>query len=187
MLKKQHLLNIFACAFLLIFLIFVFSNINSSNVEKTNFVEKKLIQKYPSKISGIAKITDGDSVEINGEKIRLLGIDAPEYLQKCFNEKQQPYNCGHISYQFLFDLANNKNIDCFYAQKDIYNRYLAYCFLEEVSISNEILKNGMAVIYSFKYASDEEIKLEKQAQKQKLGIWRGAFELPKDFRKRTKN
>ena len=35
-------------------------------------------------ISGKAKIIDGDTIKINGNNIRLLGIDAPEKNQICF-------------------------------------------------------------------------------------------------------
>ena len=35
------------------------------------------------KISGIAKVTDGDTIQIEGKKIRLFGIDAPEKKQQC--------------------------------------------------------------------------------------------------------
>ena len=34
-------------------------------------------------ISGIAKVTDGDTIRINQKKIRFYGIDAPEKEQKC--------------------------------------------------------------------------------------------------------
>ena len=34
-------------------------------------------------ISGIAKVTDGDTIKIEGKKIRFFGIDAPEKKQKC--------------------------------------------------------------------------------------------------------
>lgn len=186
MLKKQHLLNVFALIFLLAFLIEGLSSINSFNNAVENFSKEKSNKNYPYKISGIAKVGDGDSIKINNQKIRLLGIDAPEYAQKCFDENEEPYDCGIVSQKFLIDLVDGKNVDCNYQEKDIYGRYLAYCFLEKTSISNEILANGMAVIYNFKYAKSEEIKLEKQAQNKKIGIWRGAFELPKDYRKRTK-
>ena len=33
------------------------------------------------------RVVDGDSLEINNKKIRLIGIDAPEYYQTCFDEK----------------------------------------------------------------------------------------------------
>ncbi len=32
------------------------------------------------------KITDGDSIRINGEKIRFSGIDTPELRQTCLKE-----------------------------------------------------------------------------------------------------
>ena len=34
-------------------------------------------------ISGIAKVVDGDTIKIGKNKIRLLGIDAPEKKQQC--------------------------------------------------------------------------------------------------------
>ena len=36
-------------------------------------------------ISGIAKVTDGDTIWIEGKKIRFFGIDAPEKKQQCRN------------------------------------------------------------------------------------------------------
>ena len=34
-------------------------------------------------ISGIAEVTDGDTIRIEGKKIRFFGIDAPEKKQQC--------------------------------------------------------------------------------------------------------
>ena len=34
-------------------------------------------------ISGIAKVSDGDTIRIEGKKIRFFGIDAPEKKQQC--------------------------------------------------------------------------------------------------------
>ena len=50
-------------------------------------------------------------------------------------------------------------------------------------INEEIVKNGMAVIYDFKESDEKMDALEAEAKKQKLGIWRGAFQLPKEYRK----
>ena len=35
------------------------------------------------------KITDGDTIRINGEKIRFSGIDTPELRQTCFKAGNQ--------------------------------------------------------------------------------------------------
>ena len=38
---------------------------------------------YSEDITGYAKVIDGDTIKINGNKIRLYGIDAPENKQIC--------------------------------------------------------------------------------------------------------
>ena len=42
-----------------------------------------------SEISGFAVVTDGDTIKISNNKIRLHGIDAPEKNQKCYKNKKK--------------------------------------------------------------------------------------------------
>ena len=54
------------------------------------------------------KITDGDTIKINGEKIRFSGIDTPELKQTCIKEGVKNF-CGKEAKQMLIDkIANNK-------------------------------------------------------------------------------
>ena len=39
------------------------------------------------------KVIDGDTIVLNGEKIRFSGIDAPEYNQDCMNGDTKVF-CG---------------------------------------------------------------------------------------------
>ena len=41
------------------------------------------------------KVIDGDTIVLNGEKIRFADIDAPEYKQDCVNGDQIIY-CGIV-------------------------------------------------------------------------------------------
>lgn len=51
-----------------------------------------------SKISGVIDhFTDGDSFIIHGQKVRLWGIDAPEYYQNYIDAAGQEYQCGKFS------------------------------------------------------------------------------------------
>lgn len=140
---------------------------------------------------GKAYAIDGDSIKVKDnletKNVRLFGIDAPEYKQSCFNAKDQEYDCGKISKKFLSDLINNKEVICYYKNKDIYNRYLAKCEVAGISISEKIIENGMAIIYDFKQSDEKMIKLEELAKTNKLGIWQGKFQNPKDYRKSHKN
>ena len=45
------------------------------------------------------KVIDGDTIVLNGEKIRFSGIDAPEYDQDCMNGDKKIY-CGMFGVWF---------------------------------------------------------------------------------------
>ena len=63
-------------------------------------------------ISGLAKVTDGDTIRIKNERIRLHGIDAPELRQKCGTETGEPYQCGISAFEKLRETIGNQPVDC---------------------------------------------------------------------------
>ena len=144
---------------------------------------------------GVPRIIDGDSLEINDNKIRLLGIDAPEKKQICkkpyfiisfwwtFFSFKKNYECGIMATNKLKKLIDNKTIKCISENKDRYNRYLSTCYLKKIDINSWLVKNGYAVAYrrySKKYILDEQ-----HAKKNKLGIWQGTFQNPEEWRKKN--
>ena len=106
-------------------------------------------------ISGIAKVTDGDTIRIEGKKIRFFGIDAPEKKQQCkkpwltisFISFSKNYPCGKISTDKLKKKINNKLIICEWTNKDRYKRYIAECFKDKTNINAWMVRNGYAVAY----------------------------------------
>jgi len=180
-LKKSNLF--FIPIFILLFSYWVFEvNSDAVSMGSKNY-ETEIFDK---KIEGIAKVSDGDTIKIDEERIRLLWIDAPETKQNCLNENKAEYACGLMSTEFLVNMANEKNVVCYYSKRDIYKRLLAECFVGEVSINKEMLRNGMAVIYSFKKTDDRLKELQNEAKENERGIWKGSFELPQDYRKRMR-
>ena len=142
-------------------------------------------------ISGIAKVTDGDTIRIDKKKIRLLGIDAPEKKQKCskawltisFISFSKDYPCGQISSDKLKKRINNKVLICKWSNKDRYKRFIAECFENKKNINAWMVRNGYAVAYtkySKKYVAQENIAI-----KDKSGLWSGTFEMPWDWRKKN--
>ncbi len=181
-------MNSFTTFFLLIFCVTLFEIASSKPAASQsqslgNSFRVKSHLVFKKEFSGTAKVIDGDSIRVDDREVRLFGLDAPEYSQSCFEASGREYHCGNISYRFLQDLAEGKKVTCHYAEKDKYNRFLGKCEVGEVSINQEIVKNGMAVIYNFTESDDKMDELEASAKEQKLGLWQGAFQLPKEYRK----
>ena len=126
------------------------------------------------------KITDGDTIKINGEKIRFSGIDTPELNQTCVKEGVKN-SCGLTAKQILIDKILDNKVKCIKEGKDRYKRILAECFVNNESLSRYLVRSGYAFAYrkySKKFIIDEDY-----ARVNKLGIWSMEFEYPWDFRR----
>ena len=126
------------------------------------------------------KIVDGDTIILNGEKIRFSGIDTPEIKQTCSKDGKE-VGCGIIAKKLLFEKIGNAKIKCIREGKDIYKRTLAECFVNGKSLSKFLVRSGYAFAYR-KY-SKKFIKDEEFAKVNKLGMWAMKFQYPWDFRK----
>ena len=139
---------------------------------------------YAKTIIGKPKIIDGDTVHINKNKIRLHAIDAPETKQTCLTDLKK-WRCGKQSTIELKKMISNRIIRCEVNDIDIYNRYVAICYINTIDINQWMVKNGWAIAY--KYYSIDYINEEKFARENKLGIWNSEFLEPYLYRKRNKN
>lgn len=149
--------------------------------------ERKITESQKQEISGTSRVVDGDTIVIEKNRIRLDLIDAPESKQKCFDANDEKYDCGVAATRFLSDLIGAKTVSCFYEKKDIYDRFLAICYVDNVNINLQMLSKGLVVIYNYSHVNDEFLQAEEKAKASKLGLWQGAFQRPKDFRKSQKN
>ena len=159
-----------------IFFILTYNDVRSENINK---------------ITGFAKVIDGDTIKINSKKIRLYGIDAPEKKQKCkktyltisFMSFTKDYMCGELSTQKLIKKINKQKLNCNILDVDRYKRLIGECFKRNINLNSWMVSNGYAVAYrkySKKYVSDEI-----NAKNKKLGIWQGKFEMPWDYRRKN--
>ena len=126
------------------------------------------------------KIIDGDTIRINGEKIRFSGIDAPELKQTCTKEGVKNF-CGLTAKQILVDKIAYNKVKCIEEGQDRYKRILAECFVNNDSLSSYLVRSGYAFAYR-KY-SNKFIADEDYARLNKLGMWSMEFDYPWVYRK----
>lgn len=127
-------------------------------------------------ISGTVTINDGDTVTINGERIRLLGIDAPEYNQSCTRDGKK-YACGSRAHEALARLIGGRAVTCTGSERDRYDRFLGVCSAGGKDLNRALVAAGWAVAYG------EYFGEEKAAKAARLGMWAGEFDRPADWRR----
>ena len=128
------------------------------------------------------KIIDGDTIHLNNEKIRFTGIDTPELKQTCI-KNNEIINCGIQARKLLINKIGKNKVNCVREDKDQYNRTLAECFVNDLSLSRFLVREGYAFAYR-KY-SKKFIEDENFAKNNNMGMWSMTFEYPWDWRKKN--
>ncbi len=132
-------------------------------------------------LTGRATVIDGDTIEMRGERIRLGGIDAPESGQFCEDVNGKRWRCGQKSALFLDALVNQQTIRCEVTGVDRYARKIATCFVTDLNINSAMVYSGHALAY--RRYSNRYIPQEDFARQTFVGIWKGRFIFPWDWRK----
>jgi endonuclease YncB( thermonuclease family) len=135
----------------------------------------RLDRSEPRLASGSAVVNDGDTITVSAERIRLRGIDAPEYQQIC-RKNGADYACGRTSREALARLTRNKAVSCSGRQHDRYGRLLGDCKAGGVSLNSAQVEAGWAVAYG-----DFEAE-QARARQRAVGLWAGSFEEPRAWR-----
>ncbi|KQM34589.1 nuclease [Rhizobium sp. Leaf68] len=129
-------------------------------------------------ITGRASVIDGDTIEINGVRIRFGGIDAPESRQICENAAGKAYRCGQASANALHAfLAKSRPTTCT-ATGSSYDRVVGYCVRADgADVNVWMVRNGHAIDWP-KYSGGRYAFEQAEAQAARAGIWAGAFDQP---------
>lgn len=134
-----------------------------------------------AELVGRATVTDGDTITVAHQRIRLGGIDAPESAQQCKGPDGVAWPCGRRSAAALDAYLMNKTVRCRQTDTDRYGRLVADCFVQGQSVNGWMVRNGWAVAYR-QYAT-AFIADERIAQQQKRNLWQGTFQQPAEYRR----
>ena len=130
--------------------------------------------------SGRASVTDGDSLEIASQRVRLHGIDAPEWKQRCEANGRQ-WRCGQAAAQALKGQIGSQRVMCTPRDRDRYGRVVAVCRAGGVELNAWMVAEGWALAY--RRYSTAYVDEERAAKAAKRGVWRGRLVAPWEWRR----
>ena len=136
----------------------------------------KLEQEASIDLGGPFQVVDGDTLSSNGNRLRLLGIDAPELGQQCISG-QGSYDCGVSARDGLAAMLDRADWVCEGGRQDKYRRLLVRCASGRTDLAEELARRGLVV------AEDDYLAAEAEARAGQRGIWNVTFEKPSDWRR----
>jgi endonuclease YncB( thermonuclease family) len=130
-------------------------------------------------IYGLARAGDGDSLIVGDARVRLFGIDGPEFDQVC-TRGGVPWSCGAEAADRLSRLVTGRHVQCDPLGEDQHGRALGRCFVGTTEVNRVMVEAGYAV--AFRRYSRDYVAAENAARAAKRGLWAGSFEMPAEFR-----
>ena len=142
-----------------------------------------LVWAYPAQadISGKPTLVAGDMLIVNGVRLHLHGIDAPEPNQVCV-AKGKNYRCGTVAMTALMDLVAGVPVTCRLRDAQASSFTYAYCEASGFDLSSNMVHTGWAL--ADRKTTNKYVAVEQRAKKAKRGLWRGKFAKPWDWRGR---
>ena len=130
---------------------------------------------------GNTRVIDGDTIEWNGRRVRLEGIDAPESAQQCTRANTKKWNCGAEATRALRKLVDSQTLQCEGTATDRYGRLIATCHTlgSRTEVNRWMVRNGWALAYrqySGQYVNDEN-RARKRTRRDLAGNIRDTLEL----------
>jgi micrococcal nuclease len=132
------------------------------------YFAKNSVERKENRVERVFQAVDGDTVElVNGQRVRLLGIDAPEKGQHYYFEAGER----------LGQLVEGKEV---FLEKDVsdrdsYGRLLRYVYVGSLFVNLEMVEEGYTKTFivapNLKY-SFVFLKVENETKTKGIGIWK---------------
>ncbi len=130
-------------------------------------------------ITGRARALSGDTMIVDGKRIVLTGIDAPELIQRCRRRpsSRRTYGCGIAARDALRRITGRSVVTCDAASPDAAGRTRTRCRIGENDLAEQLASDGYVFPDGGSYAAAFQA-----ARAAKKGVWRAQNTAPTDVR-----
>lgn len=133
------------------------------------------------RLDGVARVIDGDTLDVGGVRIRLHGVDAFERGQVC-DLPTGGWPCGAAATTAMKSRAEGRRLVCEVRDTDRYGRKVSRCERDGVDVARALVEDGLALAYR-RYSTDY-VDAENAARARGAGAWAGSFDRPEQWRRR---
>ena len=131
-------------------------------------------------LSGLARVVDSDTLDVDRVRVRLHGIDAPESAQRC-RASGRLWPCGQEATRALARRIGGRPVACEERDRDRYGRVVAVCTVAGLDLNRWMVAEGWA--FAYRRYSRTYVAAESRARAARRGIWRGEAVAPWDWRR----
>jgi len=147
----------------------------------TSLARSRLRAASPTIVRGMARVTDGDGLEIGTDTVRLASIDAPEDGQTCTKDGQE-FDCSDQATAAMIALVEDTEVVCEgNVRRDRHGRLVAICKIGGRDLGEKMVETGWAIARRGSYK-----EVERVARDAGRGLWAGTFEAPWEWQQRRK-
>lgn len=129
-----------------------------------------------SDLVGTARVVDGDTIVVADTKVRLEGVDAPEHGQTCTADGV-PWALAATP---LRHGSGSSSLAERWPACPRATTAMAGCFVGGENLNERIVREGWAL--DFRRYTSAYLDAEEEAKRRRVGLWRGDFEPPWEWR-----
>lgn len=140
--------------------------------DETPAVAEESTAEWNVELAVVERVNDGDTITLrDGEKVRLVQIDAPELTTDCFGRAASKALAALVAAGTSVTLARDPRLD----DRDSYGRILRYVLVRGANVNVALVRRGAASPYFFRrqrgmYAGELD-RAVREARAARRGYW----------------
>ena len=124
----------------------------------------------------VRRVVDGDTLLLtNGARVRMLGVDTPETVMPDHAVEPWGPEASKFTKQAIASHGGRVRLQFDRERQDRFERFLAYVWLEDKLLNEELVRRGLATAelqYNYSPAMKRRLqRAEAAARQERVGIW----------------